>query len=123
MQLTIAIKNLFGCVPGKLKSRLHLWYGKDRQTFGKMLVEYTELIAPQLTIVDGILAMEVPGPGSPYPLGILTGSTNVVALDRVHCEIVDQSLSDVAVSNFEFPLMIPVNFSPFRVVTSALRHL
>ena len=154
MQMTVAVKNLFGCVPGKLKSRLHLWRGKNRLTFGKMLVEYAELIAPQLTIVDGIVAMEGPGPGSgfPHPLGILTCGTDVVALDRVHCEIVGlpveefniiqaarevgfgevdlnqieilgQSLSDVTVPNFEFPLMIPVNFSPFRVVKSALKHL
>jgi len=153
MQLTVAIKNLFGCVPGKLKSRLHLWCGKNRRTFGEMLVEYAELVDPQLTIVDGILAMEGPGPGlgSSYPLGILTGGTDVVALDRVHCEIVGlpaeefdiiqaareigfgvadlnqieilgHGLCDVAVSNFEFPPMIPVNFSPVRIVTSALKH-
>ena len=71
MQLTVAIKNLFGCVPGKLKSRLHLWCCKNLRSFGKMLVEYAELVGPQLTIVDGILAMEGPGSGSSYPLGIL----------------------------------------------------
>ena len=81
----------------------------------------------------------------------MTGGTDVVALDRVHCEIVGllaeefdiiqaareigfgvadlnqieilgHGLCDVAVSNFEFPPMIPVNFSPVRIVTSALKH-
>ena len=78
MQMTVAVKNLFGCVPGKLKSRLHLWRGKNRLTFGKMLVEYAELIAPQLTIVDGIVAMEGPGPGSGFPHLFLRSYPRVV---------------------------------------------
>jgi uncharacterized protein (DUF362 family) len=154
MQLTAAIKNNFGCVPGKRKARLHLLRGKDRLTFGKMLIEYCELIKPALTIVDAIVAMDRLGPsgGNPYPLGILTGGVDVVALDRVHAEIIGlpddefdlmhaareigvgetdltkieilgESLKAVQVSDFEFPTMMPVNFSPFRIVKSTIKHL
>lgn len=154
MQLTGAIKNNFGCVPGKRKARLHLFRGKDRFTFGKMLLEYCELIKPTLTIVDAIVAMEGTGPrlGSPYPLGILTGGVDVVALDRVHAEIIGfpaaefdlmnaareigvgetelaeieilgERLADVQVADFKFSVMMPVSFSPFRIVKSTIRHL
>lgn len=154
MQLTGAIKNNFGCVPGKRKARLHLSRGKDRVTFGKMLIEYCQLIKPALTIVDAIVAMDRTGPrsGEAYPLGILTGGVDVVALDRVHAEIVGlpdadfdlmnaarelgigetnlseikilgEPLAGVQASNFRFPVMMPVTFSPFRIVKSTIKHL
>lgn len=154
MQLTAAIKNNFGCVPGKRKACLHLSRGKDRITFGKMLIEYSELIKPALTIVDAIVAMDRVGPraGDAYPLGILTGGTDVVALDRVHGEIISlpdeafdlmnaareisigetdlaqmeilgERLGDVQVTDFKLPVMRPVNFSPFRIAKSTIKHL
>lgn len=154
MQLTAAIKNNFGCVPGKRKARLHLSHGKDRITFGKMLIEYCELIKPALTVVDAVVAMDRMGPrrGDSYPLGVLTGGTDVVALDRAHAEIVGlpdtefdlmnaaraigvgetdlmrmeilgERLADVQVTDFKFPPMRPVTFSPLRVAKSTIKHL
>ena len=64
MQLTAAIKNNFGCVPGKRKARLHFSRGQDRITFGKMLIEYSQLIKPALTVIDAITAMHKLGPRS-----------------------------------------------------------
>ena len=154
MQLTAAIKNNFGCVPGKRKARLHFSRGQDRVTFGKMLIEYCQLIKPTLTVVDAITAMDKMGPryGNPYPLGILTAGVDVVALDRVHAEIIGlpntqfdlmnaarelgvgetdlkkieilgDPLSEVQVSDFQFPGPVPVNFSPLRIAKSTLKHL
>ncbi|MFQ6044145.1 MAG: DUF362 domain-containing protein [Candidatus Poribacteria bacterium] len=90
MQLSGAIKNSFGCAPGKLKTRLHFYRGEDKLTFANMILEYYQLVNPQLTIVDGIIAMERLGPhgGDCYPLGILTGGVDCAAMDRVHCEII-----------------------------------
>ncbi|MGB5974220.1 MAG: DUF362 domain-containing protein, partial [Nodosilinea sp.] len=84
LTLTLGVKNLFGCVPGKMKAWWHMEAGKDVQRFGTMLVETARLIAPALTIVDGIVGHEGNGPsgGEPRDLGILGASSDVFALDR-----------------------------------------
>ena len=85
LTLTLGVKNLFGCVPGKMKAWWHMEAGKDRQRFGQMLVETARAINPTLTIADGIVAHEGNGPsnGQPRSLGVLAASANVFALDRV----------------------------------------
>ncbi|MBE9155493.1 DUF362 domain-containing protein [Nodosilinea sp. LEGE 06152] len=89
LTLTLGVKNLFGCVPGKMKAWWHMEAGKDVQRFGTMLVETARLIAPELTIVDGIVGHEGNGPsgGEPRDLGVLGASSNVFALDRAMVEL------------------------------------
>ena len=60
MQRTGAMENDFGCVPAKWKARLRFSRGKDRITFGKMSIQYCQLIEPALTVVDAIVAMDGP---------------------------------------------------------------
>ena len=45
LTLTLGVKNLFGCVPGKMKAWWHLEAGKDQERFGNMLVETARAIA------------------------------------------------------------------------------
>lgn len=96
LTMTMGVKNLFGCVPGKMKAWWHMEAGKDAERFGEMLVETAKAIAPNLTIIDGIIGHEGNGPsgGEPRELGILGASTDVFALDRAVIEIlkVDPSL-------------------------------
>ena len=96
LTMTMGVKNLFGCVPGKMKAWWHMEAGKDAERFGEMLVETAKALAPNLTIIDGIIGHEGNGPsgGEPRDLGILGASTNVFALDRAFIEIlnVDPSL-------------------------------
>ncbi|MGL6136213.1 MAG: DUF362 domain-containing protein, partial [Planktothrix sp.] len=54
LTLTMGVKNLFGCVPGKMKAWWHLEAGKDVDRFGEMLVETARAINPNLTILDAI---------------------------------------------------------------------
>jgi uncharacterized protein (DUF362 family) len=84
LTLTMGVKNLFGCVPGKMKAWWHMEAGKDANKFANMLIETAQAIAPQLTIVDGIIGHEGNGPsaGEPRDLGVLGASTDVFALDR-----------------------------------------
>ncbi len=91
LTLTIGVKNLFGCVPGKMKAWWHLEAGKDSDRFGTMLVETARAIAPNLTILDGIIGHEGNGPsgGEPRQLGLLAASSNVFALDRTVVEILN----------------------------------
>jgi uncharacterized protein (DUF362 family) len=90
LTMTMGVKNLFGCVPGKMKAWWHFEAGKNPQQFGQMLVETARAINPDLTIVDGIIGHEGNGPsgGEPRFLGVLGASTNVFALDRALIEIV-----------------------------------
>lgn len=89
LTLTMGVKNLFGCVPGKMKAWWHMEAGKDSQRFGAMLVETARAIAPDLTILDGIIGHEGNGPsgGEPRDLGVLAASAQVFALDRAIVEI------------------------------------
>lgn len=89
LTMTMGVKNLFGCVPGKMKAWWHLEAGKDANRFGEMLVETARAIAPNLTILDGIIGHEGNGPsgGEPRELGILGAARNVFALDRALMDI------------------------------------
>jgi uncharacterized protein (DUF362 family) len=97
LTLTMGVKNLFGCVPGKMKAWWHMEAGKDKERFGAMLVETARTIAPNLTILDGIIGHEGNGPsgGEPRQLGILAASSNVFALDRAVVEILQVNPADV----------------------------
>jgi uncharacterized protein (DUF362 family) len=85
LYMTGAVKNLFGCVPGKRKAWWHFKAGMYDNYFARMLVEVAQLVGPRLHIMDAVLAMEGRGParGRPRPLGFLAASTDPVALDRV----------------------------------------
>lgn len=91
LTLTLGVKNLFGCVPGKMKAWWHMEAGKDANRFGQMLVETARAINPNLTILDGIIGHEGNGPsgGEPRHLGILGASPDVFALDRAMVEILN----------------------------------
>ena len=122
LTLTMGVKNLFGCVPGKMKAWWHMEAGKDAARFGQMLVETARTISPNLTILDGIIGHEGNGPsnGEPRELGILAASANVFALDRSIVDILqiapDRVLTIAAarklglcpeLEDIEFPLLTP----------------
>lgn len=108
LTMTMGVKNLFGCVPGKMKAWWHMEAGKDASRFAQMLVETARTIAPDLTIVDGIIGHEGNGPsgGEPKQLGVLGASPNVFALDRAILEIlqVDPQLIPTIVASQRFGL-------------------
>lgn len=91
LTLTMGVKNLFGCVPGKMKAWWHMEAGKDERRFGEMLVETARAINPDLTVLDGIVGHEGNGPsgGEPRTLNILGASSNVFALDRSIVELLN----------------------------------
>jgi uncharacterized protein (DUF362 family) len=95
LTLTLGVKNLFGCVPGKMKAWWHMEAGKDAGRFGQMLVETARTIDPDLTIIDGIIGHEGNGPsgGEPRHLGILGASRDVFALDRVFVDLLQVNAS------------------------------
>ncbi|MGC9527643.1 MAG: DUF362 domain-containing protein [Limnospira sp.] len=153
LTLTLGVKNLFGCVPGKMKAWWHMEAGKDADRFGRMLVETARAIAPELTIIDGIIGHEGNGPsgGDPRFLGILGASGDVFALDRAIVEILGvepdriptlaaaKQLGLPELDAIAFPLLhpdelrvsdwklpdrlTPIDFGLPRVIKSTFRHL
>lgn len=89
MALTGGVKNLFGCVVGRRKAYWHFKLRPSREAFAAMLLGLYERIAPELTIADGIVAMQGQGPGSgtPFPLHRLLVSPDALAMDCILTEI------------------------------------
>ncbi len=151
--LTLAVKNVFGCVPGRRKAALHMLSRDNAQWFGRMLVENYLSVKPGLTIMDGIVAMEGRGPsnGTPRQLGVIIAGTDCVAIDRVAVEIVGvpwqqlctlaaaaemgvgctdlekievlgPPLESLRINDFRLPLLLPISFSPWRILRGLVRN-
>ena len=97
--LTGAVKNLFGCVPGKRKVQWHFNTGVDHDAFTLMLVELSSLLKPRLTVMDAVVGMEGNGPGSgdPRRIGVVLAGQDPVALDVVSGSVIGLSPDDLPV--------------------------
>lgn len=82
MGMSAATKNLFGTIPGTLKSEYHFRF-PNHADFADMLIDLNEYFKPKLCIVDAIIGMEGNGPtkGTPRHIGALLASTNPYKLD------------------------------------------
>ncbi len=109
MVMTAAVKNMFGAVCGLEKGGLHLHAGRDQRWFARMLVEITEVLAPKLTVMDAVEAMEGEGPaaGKKKKIGLLLASTSATALDTVCAGIMRLSPGDVPTLAMAAELGIP----------------
>jgi uncharacterized protein (DUF362 family)/ferredoxin len=90
MLLTLAVKNLFGCIIGYRKPEWHMRAGIDRQTFARLLVRIGATLRPAFNILDGILALEGQGPGRggvPKQLGVLMAGCDPFAVDLAVCRM------------------------------------
>ncbi|MCU0586861.1 MAG: DUF362 domain-containing protein [Syntrophobacteraceae bacterium] len=90
MLLTLAVKNLFGCVVGLRKPQWHLRAGVDRERFAALLVRICATLKPVFNILDGVLAMEGPGPGKggiPRQVGVIMASRDAFSLDAAVCRL------------------------------------
>jgi uncharacterized protein (DUF362 family)/NAD-dependent dihydropyrimidine dehydrogenase PreA subunit len=87
--LTLAAKNLFGCVVGTRKAGWHLRAGDDHSKFARVIVEVAAAARAKLHVLDAVIGMEGNGPGSgtPRPMGFLLASEDATALDAIACDI------------------------------------
>jgi len=149
MLLTLGVKNLFGCIVGVEKPRWHLRAGVDRARFAELLYLIAKKIAPAVTLIDGILAMEGDGPGksgTPRHLGILIAGDNPVSVDVTVCRMLkvppDRLFTNRAaqrdgfhtgeieifgnlpeIDDFKLPGVGPIIFGPERMHGFLRRHL
>ena len=92
MLLTLAVKNLFGCIIGYRKPEWHMRAGIDRQTFAQLLVQIGRTLKPSFNILDGILALEGDGPGRggvSKQVGLLMAGRDPFAVDLTVCRMLD----------------------------------
>jgi len=83
MILTLAVKNTFGCIPGKEKSAWHLRAGAN-ENFADLLIDVHLLVKPVLNILDGVIGMEGNGPsnGQVKLFGLIAVSEDGFAMDH-----------------------------------------
>ncbi|MCL2789207.1 MAG: DUF362 domain-containing protein [Desulfobulbus sp.] len=154
MRVTLAVKNLFGCLAGFHKPWWHMAYGGNSGRFADLLVDLLAALPVGCTVVDGVIAMHRTGPihGDPYPLGMLAGGVNPVAVDTAllallgidpdSCPLwhaarwagLDGTTmaglvfpllhpADCAVHDFAVPeILEPIRFNPFRFVNSSIKR-
>lgn len=86
---TGAIKNLYGCIPGGMKQKLHKKASEEGK-FSKLLVDIYQNIKPEVNIMDGVIGMEGKGPtsGKLKKAGYILASKNAVSLDVVSSELI-----------------------------------
>lgn len=87
---TIVFKNMYGCVVGKEKAFWHFAKGGSYDVFCRMLVGVYQRLAPVVTLIDGVVAMEGQGPinGQPRALGFLAAGTDAAACEHVCCRLI-----------------------------------
>ena len=83
MLLTMGVKNLFGCIPGRLKASWHYNVGLNRERFAGLLLDIYLNVKPCFTIIDGVIGMHGDGPtsGEPYEFGIIAATQDAITMD------------------------------------------
>ena len=94
---TFAVKNMFGCVCGKQKTFWHYAKGKTQEQFCEFLIGVYRYIAPAITIIDGVVAMDGAGPinGRSRPLGWLIGATDPIACEVICAGLIDLQAEEI----------------------------
>jgi len=88
--MTLAIKNMYGAVPGLAKAKYHSTNIR-RTSFADILIDVHSVAKADLIIMDGIIGMQGQGPasGTPVNLGVLLAAENAIAIDIAVCKILD----------------------------------
>ena len=153
--VSLAVKNFFGTVKGFGKALLHQKLGDDPLAFCRMLVDLLAVLPDGFSLMDGVQAMHKKGPmqGKMFPLGVMAGSVNPVALDTamllllgvapeqsmIWQETARQQLAgarpeelvfpllqpqEVATNGFVLPAKLkPIPFRTLQVVTSVVKRV
>lgn len=153
MGMTLAVKNLFGCVSGLGKVMAHAVQGHQTGLFERCIVDVLQALPPIAACADGITAMHITGPssGKPFPLGLVAASANAVALDEalycllnpaivpVRAEIQRRALPGAFSTDLSYCVEYPesftvqgfitpaelqdVSFRPHRLISSTCRRI
>lgn len=81
--VTLGMKNMFGLLPDKFKSKYHL------RGISKVIVDINTVLKPKLTVIDGFVGMGGRGPvgGDPIQMDLIIAGKDPVATDSTACRI------------------------------------
>jgi len=90
--VTLAVKNMKGCLWRRSKAKLHMLppiEGSDEKPIDVAIADLSSVLRPNLAIIDGTVGMEGLGPsaGQPKPLDTVVVSTDAFAADAVACQL------------------------------------
>lgn len=96
MTFSGAVKNLFGTVPGLMKPEFH-WRFPDKDDFADMLLDLTDTVAPDVSIIDAVVGMEGDGPtgGTAIKCGAIIAGENPYILDIYSSKLIGLEPSSV----------------------------
>jgi uncharacterized protein (DUF362 family) len=82
-KVTLGMKNMFGLLPDKLKFKYHA------KGISKVVVDINTVLKPNLTVIDGFVAMEGKGPtdGTPVKMDLIIAGKDPVATDATGARI------------------------------------
>ncbi|MDD2227924.1 MAG: DUF362 domain-containing protein [Candidatus Cloacimonetes bacterium] len=129
---TGGLKNLYGLVPGMVKSEYHRQY-PDTNSFAELLLALYALTKNRISysFIDGIIGMDGAGPaaGTPKPFGLFMGSTSIPALDFTAARMMGFALKDVPYMSAALHqdgilpsrIVIPTSFKHYRIPNADIR--
>lgn len=99
--VTIAVKNMKGCLWRRSKIDLHMLPPsgrKDARSLEVAIADMASVLAPDFAIIDGSVGMEGLGPsaGIPKELGVVIASHNAFAADAVACRLMQIDPQNIA---------------------------
>ena len=89
LRLSGAIKNMFGCLPGGYKQKIHRWLDNEFE-LSDVFLDIHRVIKPALSIMDAIVGLDG-GPtalGRPVKVSRIIASSNAVALDVIAAKMI-----------------------------------
>lgn len=98
MRLSGAVKNIFGCLPGGYKQKIHQQTGNEFE-LAAVMVALHQQIKPALSVMDAIVSLDG-GPtalGKPVKTQRLFFSTNAAALDVVAGKMIGYEPGDLPI--------------------------
>ena len=132
MAYTGAMKNLYGVIPGMVKTEYHKEY-PDTLSFARLLQLLHKAVKSRITynFIDGIVGMDGAGPsaGNPRNFGLLFGSTSAPSVDAVASRIMGFKIGDVPYLSealheegiLPSRIAIPTSFRNYRIEDADIR--
>ncbi len=95
-EMTAAVKNMFGSIPGLQKAEQHARF-PSKSSFANMICDVCLLNSPQINVVDCVVCMEGNGPsgGTLRKVGAVAASANPFSLDLLCSHIMGYKTDEV----------------------------
>ena len=100
--VTLCRKNLYGCIPGKMKENFHRIFPNIKD-FSVLLDKIEIKVSPGLCFIDGVLGLEGEGPGAsgkPIKSNVLIAGRVAGAVDIISSELMGFNPMDIYTNKY-----------------------